>query len=452
VAELEGYAKDRGLGFDTEREIRAVTPLLLSGGGKSERPAAEGELPGALRGFVAYHRTAAGGPGGRELTVVVSRVPESLGFVRAFSCRSKQIEVVRSYEELEYLGKWRRLQLESTRFNELYELDVLEGQREAWIRQLFSPVFIDRLASEAADGFCFELNEGHLCVAEPKHITEPAQLDRLCEAAADVAARIRQESLEDVGSGEEYRGDRAQDAKVRRKVAEVRWATPPQSPREAAKRFSSRWDIGWRPYLRALAWGVGIGVVGAGIALVLPGIDSSTATILAVVAGLVGLLAFFLVIMSAAGAQAARLAIEAYAIEFAKSHGFELEDRYEFHARLAQVPLPGRAQHAMRGNLPSGQPATLAFCDDVAEMFSHGKRIAMTTGRPLASDVVVAELASTRPGAKEGLTADVPEGLTAELHGNTLVVWRPVLANMERRTPDLEAFIAKADGIVAATR
>jgi hypothetical protein len=452
VAELERYAKERGLAYESKREIRAVTPLLLSSG-MSERAAAAGELPGGIDGFVSHHRTAAGGSRGRELTVVVSRVPESLGFVRAMSCRSKRIEVVRSYENLEYLGRWRRLQLESARFNQLYELEVLEGQREAWVRQLFSPVFIDRLASEAADGFCFELNEGHLCVAEPKHITEPAELDRLCEAAADVATRIRQESLEDVGSaGEEYAGDRAHEAKIRRKVASVHFATPPQTPREAAKRFSNRWDIGWKAYGRALAWGLGIGGIGAAVALLVPGIDDSTAKILAAVAVLVGLLAFVLVVMSAAGTQAVRLAVEAFALEFAKSHGYEMEDRYEFHARYAQVPLPGRAQHVMRGTLPSGQPATLAFCDDVAEMFSHGQRIARTTGRMLATDVIVADLDSTRPGVGDGLSAEVPEGVEAQLHGNTLVVWRPVLANFERRVPDIEAFIANADAVVVANR
>ena len=342
------------------------------------------------------------------------------------------------------------LQLESARFNELYALEVLEGQREAWVRQLFSPVFIDRLASEAADGFCFELNEGHLCVAVPKHLTEAAELDALCEAAADVARRVRQESLEDVGSGEEYAGERAYEAKLRKQVESVKFATPPQTPREAAKRYSNRWALGWKTYLRALAWGVGIGAVGAGIALVAPGIDSSTATILALVAALVGLLAFLLVIMSAAGRTAARLGIEAFAMEFARSHGYELEDRYEFHARFAQVPLPGRAQHVMRGALPSGVPATLAFCDDAAEMFSQGQQIAYMSDRPLASDVIVTELASTRPGAADGLSAEVPEGIKAELHGNTLVVWRALMGNLDRKATDVDAFIAKADGIVAA--
>ncbi|HEX6116713.1 MAG TPA: hypothetical protein VFY99_06395 [Solirubrobacterales bacterium] len=450
AAELEDYAKERGLAHEVERELRAVTPLLLSDGKGSTRDVAEGRLPGGLEGFVAHHRYASSGSGGRELTVVVSRVPESLGFVRALSCRSREVEVARSYAKLEFLGRWRELTLESTRFNELYELEVLEGQREAWVRQLFSPAFIDRLASEAADGFCFELNEGHLCVAVPKHLSEPADLDALCAAAADVAARIRQESLEDVGSGEEYAGERAYEAKLREQVAKVAWPAPPQTARQAARSYANRWGLGVKTYARALAWGTGIGAIGAGVALVVPGLDSSTSTILAIVAGLIGLLAFILVIMAAAGSSAARLGVEAFAVEFARSHGFELEDRYEFHARLAQVPLPGRAQHAMRGTLPSGIPATLAFCDDAAEMFSHGQRIAYMANRPLASDVIVAELGPTRPDAGDGLGAGVPEGLEAELHGDTLVVWRPVPGNLDRKLTDVEAFIATADALVAA--
>ena len=447
---LEDYAKDRGLDFEPQRKIRAVTPLLLSGDGDDERSAAAGELPGGVAGFVAHHRTAAGGSSGRELTVVVSRVPESLGFVRALSCRSRKVEVVRSYAKLEHLGRWREVKLESSRFNQLYELEMLEGQRESWVRQLFSPVFIDRLASEAAAGFCFELNEGHLCVAEPGHLDDPAELDRLCEAAADVAGRIRQESLEDVGSGEEYAGERAYEAKLREQVAKVSWPHPPQTAQEAARAYASRSGIGLKGYGKAFAWGAGIGGVGVAAALLAPGLDDETGVILAIVAGLIGLLVFILVMSNEAGTRASRLGVEAFAIEFARGHDFRLEDRYAFHARNAQLPLPGRANHVMRGHLPSGLPCTLAFCDDAAEMFSHGQRIAIMTDRPLASDVVVAELEGRESKVAERLEGDLPEGVKAELHGATLVAWRPVLGNLTRRATDVEAFIDHVDGIAAA--
>jgi hypothetical protein len=447
---LAAYAKDRGLEYEPDREIRAVTPLLLGGGGTHERPAAAGELPGGITGFVSHHHTAAGGSSEGELTVVVSRVPESLGFVRALSCRSRKVEVVRSYAKLEHLGRWREVRLESTRFNQLYELEMLEGQREAWVRQLFSPVFIDRLASEAAAGFCFELNEGHLCVAEPGHIEAPAELDRLCQAAADVASRIRQESLEDVGSGEEYAGERAYEAKLREQVARVSWPTPPGTAQEAARAYASRSGIGLKAYAKAFAWGAGIGAVGAAVALLAPGFDDQTTVILAIVAGLIGVLTFILVMSNEAGTRASRLGVEAFAIEFARSHDFELEDRYAFHARNARLPLPGRAQHAMRGHLPSGVRCTLAFCDDAAEMFSHGQRIAFMTDRPLASDVIVAELDGRAPKVAERLEGDLPEGVEAELHGSTLVAWRPVTGNLTRRLTDVEAFIERVDGIVAS--
>ncbi len=136
---LEDYAHERGLAFEADREVRAVTPLLLSGGGGGTRNVAEGELPGGIRGFVAHHLFDSAGSAERELTVVVSRVQESLAFVRALSCRSRAVKVVRSYAKLEFLGSWRELRLESELFNDLYALEVLEGQREAWIRQLFSP-------------------------------------------------------------------------------------------------------------------------------------------------------------------------------------------------------------------------------------------------------------------------------------------------------------------------
>ena len=83
-------------------------------------------------------------------------------------------------------------------------------------------------------------------------------------------------------------------------------------------------------------------------------------------------------------------------------------------------------------------------------MFSQGRQIAYMSDRPLASDVIVAELASTRLGAADGLTAEVPDGIEAELHGNTLVVWRAVMGNLDRKATDVDAFIAKADGVVSA--
>jgi hypothetical protein len=451
---IERYAAERGLQFEAERPVRAVTPLLLSGSGgavlgpvAAQRPAAVGTLPGGVDGFVAHHVFDTATSASRELTVVVSKVPASLGFVRAMSCRSRNVKVVRSYRDLDHLGKWRQLELESAKFNQLYELEVLEGQREAWVRQLFSPSFIDRLASEAADGFCFELNEGHLTVAEPGLLSEPAELDRLCEAAADVAARIRTESMEDVETrGEEYAGDREFHEQLRRQVEKVDWRTPPDSPRAAARAYQNSTGIGIKPYLRGLAWGIAVGGGGAAIALLVPGFDTSTSVIIAAIAILVGLLVAVLVVSAAAGPRALRLGLEAFMIEFARSHGYELQDRYEFHARNPDLPVPGRAHHAMRGRLPSGQDFTLAFCDDTAEMFSHGQQVYAVGGRALSNDVVITQVGRDREGIERRI-AELPDGLRGEIHDGTLLVIRPRGGNMDRDIAGLEKFIADADRV-----
>ncbi len=283
----------------------------------------------------------------------------------------------------------------------------------------------------------------------PHHLSEPADLDGLCEAAADVAARIRQESLEDVGSGEEYAGERAYEAELRERVAKVEWKSPPDSPRIAARAYQSRAGIGVKPYLRALFWGLVVGGIGAAIALLFPSFDATTSVILAVVAALIGVLVAIFVVSAAAGPKAMRLGLEAFSIEFARSHGFELEDRYAFHGRYPELPLPGRAHHAMRGRLPSGGAFTLAFCDDTAEMFSHGKRVYLSTDRPLAADVIVAELGVS---AGDRSLAEPPPGLQAELHDDTLVVWRHLAGNMNRDRAGLDAFIAQADPFVGSMR
>jgi hypothetical protein len=82
-------------------------------------------------------------------------------------------------------------------------------------------------------------------------------------------------------------------------------------------------------------------------------------------------------------------------------------------------------------------------------MFSRGQQIAYMSDRPLASDVIVAELLGTRPGLPDDVAAGkVPQGVTAEVHEGTLVVWRPVRGNMDRRASDVDAFIATADALV----
>jgi hypothetical protein len=453
---IERYAAERGLAFEPERQVRAVTPLLLSGFGGGalgpvtvKRAAAVGELPGGLDGWVAHHVFDSATTTARELTVVVTQVPASLGFVRAMSCRSRKVKVVRSYRNLDHLGTWRELQLESARFNELYELEILEGQREAWVRQLFSPSFIDRLASEAADGFCFELNEGHLCVAEPRHLTEPAELDALCEAAADVASRIRTESMEDVETrGEEYAGDREFHEQLHRQVAKVEWKTPPDSPRAAAQAYQGRAGIGAKPYLKGLAWGLVVGGIGVAIAYVV--FSGATAAIAAVIAGLVGLLVALLIVSAAAGPRAMRLGLEAFMIEYARSHGYELQDRYEFHARNPDLPVPGRAHHAMKGRLPSGRDFTLVFCDDTAEMFSHGQKVYVAGGRALSNDVAIVEVGADHE-AVERRIAELPEGLRAEVHDGTLLVIRPRGGNMDRDIAGLEKFVADADRVATGS-
>ena len=82
--------------------------------------------------------------------------------------------------------------------NERYSIRTASGQDQAWLRELFTPKFIDWLATRPMDEFSFELVGGLLCVSVGKRLDRSDQLDWLCGAATYVAGRIRGEAAEDM--------------------------------------------------------------------------------------------------------------------------------------------------------------------------------------------------------------------------------------------------------------
>jgi hypothetical protein len=446
------FAERHGLAYAESGELREVTPLLL--GGDDARDVMNGSLPGGLTGTLARHSPELAGMRRGEFTVVVTAVPESAGLVRAFSCRSRAVEVVPAYKELEQLGGWRRLSVESVEFNRAYVLEVMEAQRDAWVLQLFSPAFIAWLTSSAPDGLCFEVNEGHLCVAVPRALEEPGELEEFCAAAAHVATRLREESLEEEES-EAYQGDRELERKLREQASKVSWSTPPESVQQAISAYAVRMQ--WRPrvLLKSLAWALPVGAVAAAIALVLP-LDIVSKGIGIAVAGALAL-GTFVVVRTVLGHRAAtRVGLEAFVAEYARAHGLELEDRRRFHVRNADIALPGVAQHAMSGPVgPDGLEATLAFCADDAHMFSRGQGIAYTLedGRPLASDVLVFVLPGAGelpPGTVEKAVAGHDE-LEGSQAGRKVAIWRPFPGALLRTRVGVDQFLAEAAQVAAST-
>ena len=81
--------------------------------------------------------------------------------------------------------------------NERYRIKTGRGQDQAWLRELFTPVFVDWLAHSAVDKFSFELVNGLLCVSVADRLNTAKDLDWLGTAAAYVAGRLRAEVAEE---------------------------------------------------------------------------------------------------------------------------------------------------------------------------------------------------------------------------------------------------------------
>lgn len=447
---MREFARERGLTHREAGKLRDVTPLLL--GGDDARDVIEGVLPGGLKGTLALHSPDMAGSRRGEFTVVVGTVPESAGIVRAFSCRSRDVEVIPAYKKLEQLGKWREISLESAEFDRAYALEVLDAQRDAWMLQLFSPAFIAWLTANAPQGLCFEVNSGHLCVAVPRALARAEELDELCAAAAHVAARLREESLEEEES-EAYEGDRELERKLREKASELSWPSPPESVRHAISAYAVRMQRRPAVLLKSFALALPVGAMAAVITLLLP---------LDIVGGAIGfavsaaLTLGTLTIARAVLAQRAamRIGLEAFVVEYARSNGLTLEDRRRFHVRHADLSLPGVAQHVMSGPVgPHGLQATLAFCADDAHMLSRGQGMAYTLedGRPLASDVLVVELpggGEEAPGTAEDAAAG-HDNLFVSQAGRSIAVWRPFPGALLRTRQGADEFLAQAAQVAA---
>jgi hypothetical protein len=191
------YAEQRGLQWQRDGTVPPATPLLRRGDTRRVNEMWAGTLPGGLNGELAlytYEERSSTGTGtqAKELhhfTIVVSELP-GIGsklpglFVQrrsGFRFLDGAEDVFRSTE---------RVELESEALDRKCEIFAAKGCDANWLRQLFSPSFVDFLAEGSPEGFAFEVENGTLCVNVNRHRGKAAELDQLCEASATVAKRI----------------------------------------------------------------------------------------------------------------------------------------------------------------------------------------------------------------------------------------------------------------------
>ena len=187
------FAAEHGLQPLGEFSAGPLTPLLVEAKGGSLEPAARGRSPTSVDGVVghlAYTRNKT-----FRFNVALAEVPGSTEFVPRLFC----IRHGRSTRDDEFYGfeaRHSKLWTESAALNERYAVSTSPYQDPTWLRHLFSPAFIDWLATEPPGDFSFELAYGALLGSVEEDYPDAAGLEALCRATAHVAERIRAECEE----------------------------------------------------------------------------------------------------------------------------------------------------------------------------------------------------------------------------------------------------------------
>ena len=133
-------------------------------------------------------------------TVAVTRIPRAQTLFPLLICQRRSgLRALEGVEDKLLHSKQRRVELESEKLDDRYEVFVGEGQDPNPVRQLFSPTFIVWLAETAPEDFAFEYGDGVLCANLEGHTTEAAKLDGLRDGLLEVVAVLREEAREDFG-------------------------------------------------------------------------------------------------------------------------------------------------------------------------------------------------------------------------------------------------------------
>ena len=301
---LKAYAEQRGLVVSPELTWPGQPlPNEQRGPVRFAAWSVAGRLPGGVPGRL-RHQAVYGSTFGMKVagqhTIMVCRIPESVGYLPMLSVRAEGLEPSLFY----WAGDKRPREdvggFESEELDRRYIVEVAKGQDAAWLRQLFPPSFIDWLASNTPVDFGFRLDGGVFTCECPQYRgqhradgeVDDEHLDLLAGAGGRAASRIRDEVLEE---------------------ADTSWGgTAPDSAAAHAGR------AGGKKHGR-----------------------------------LVGLL------MKVAGGDE-----DDSVKRFGEKHGMKPKDAAEFHANHIRLPLPGAATDVLEGPLPgSGRQGELAWIE-----------------------------------------------------------------------------------------
>jgi hypothetical protein len=220
-AALRVYADEHGLTLSSEPPFPGAPPAEEQVGPVRHAVwSLAGELPGGAVGRL-RHQAVYGDVLGIDVagqhTIMVARMPESVGYVPILCMRPKSID-----SGLYYWGGDQRprdsQEFESAELKRRFVIDIARDQGQNWLWQLFSPALIDWLAHETPEDFGFKLETGVFTCEAPQWRgqaradgeVDPDYLDLISNAGGKVAGRIRDEVLEEVGTGSASAPDSAE--------------------------------------------------------------------------------------------------------------------------------------------------------------------------------------------------------------------------------------------------
>ncbi len=208
-AAMSAYASGGDLEYRDRGGIGDETPLLRRGDKRRIEGRADGVLDKGIEGTMAYLMVGevvkTGEYGNKErswkpFTVATTKVPRAARFMPLMICQERSgLRVLEGAEDKLLHSGQVRVPLESTAFDERYELFVSQIADQNWVRQLFSPSFIVFLTEDAPKGFAFEYGGKTALTSFDGYHYEPERLDALRAAHVTVVGTMRKEIVESLG-------------------------------------------------------------------------------------------------------------------------------------------------------------------------------------------------------------------------------------------------------------
>ncbi len=404
--DLAKFAQDHGLAFAERIDLPAQGSTLTHSDSKIEGTAT-GALPGGIEGSLVrftYTYTWTDSDDHthtehRHFTLVVTQVPESIGFVPylGFTGSGSNLSATAGSTEMQ------KVELDESGGPKNAHAYAYAGTSKSWLAQLFSPALLDWLG-RSEDDFGFELANGVLIVGREGYLSGAGDLTTLCEDAAHLAGAVRQESVEEVDSGDAAvdaaHDPKANDPRMEAALAKVKVA-PPSHVDDAVPAFRGHVRGSAGTFFDALKTAVLLTLILniPGIALPIVVIVNGAYLWLIGLEVLIVLVVFCFAYRNRVRDWSKKYAEEAFYRAYAESHGLKLEEPLHFAATHAEAKIPFKPDRAMSGPLPGGGEGSLVLCGD------GSKR----------SDRIAVVLGPKGPVAEAGLEAEAPGLSTKDL-------------------------------------